>query len=127
VTVVNTGNEAHLLVITGSALSVGVAVAESVVLPPARLGSASNASSQEFSVKATYGCANGFSAFIATTMIARPKQKATSKAVIIKMKPNHLPKAADTDGACARIAAIPFNFVRTVFIAESLHVLGISH
>jgi hypothetical protein len=79
------------------------------------------------SAKATYVCANGFSAFIATTMIARPKQKATSMAVIIKMKPNHLPKAADTDGACARIAAIPFNFVRTVFITESLHVLGINH
>jgi hypothetical protein len=77
--------------------------------------------------EANYGYANGFSTFIATSMIARLKQKATSMAVIIKMKPNHLPKAADTDGACARIAAIPFNFVRTVFITESLHVLGINH
>jgi hypothetical protein len=77
--------------------------------------------------EANYGYANGVSAFDAASMIARPKQKVTSIAVIIKMKPNHLPKAADTDGACARIAAIPFNFVRTVFIAESLHVLGINH
>jgi hypothetical protein len=69
--------------------------------------------------EANYGYANGVSAFDAASMIARPKQKVTSIAVIIKMKPNHLPKAADTDGACARIAAIPFNFVRTVFIAES--------
>jgi hypothetical protein len=77
--------------------------------------------------EANYGYANGFSTFIATSMIARLKQKATSMAVIIKMKPNHLPKAAATDGACARIAAIPFNLIRAVFIAESLHVLGINH